>query len=79
MIGKAERDSKLLAIASELEWLSVAEELVDVPRLDWSAPPADVNRVVRAMWSVIELGTDLRPIRAEWLVPEWRSTDGEAA
>jgi DNA invertase Pin-like site-specific DNA recombinase len=73
LVDKAERDAKLLAIASELERIAATEELVDVPDLDWTAPTAEVNRVLRAMWSKIELGPDLRPVRAEWLVPEWRA------
>jgi hypothetical protein len=31
-----------------------------------------LNPVLSALWTRIDLGPDLRPVRAEWVVPEWR-------
>jgi DNA invertase Pin-like site-specific DNA recombinase len=47
--------------------------LETVPLLDWAWPAADVNSVLRAMWSYIRLDTAMRPVDAVWLVPEWRA------
>jgi DNA invertase Pin-like site-specific DNA recombinase len=45
----------------------------DIPAIDWTWPAEKVNTVLRAMWEYVDLGPDLRPVRAEWAVPEWRS------
>jgi DNA invertase Pin-like site-specific DNA recombinase len=73
IIDKAERDRRLAAIADELANLEAVTALVDVPEVDWSWEPAALNRVLRALFRRIELGPDLRPVRAEWTVPEWRA------
>lgn len=44
------------------------------PAVDWTWPAAELNAVLRALWDYVELGPDLRPVRAEWTVPEWRSS-----
>ncbi len=75
LIDKNERDRRLVAIVDELEQLQAVAGVVAVPAIDWSADPADLNRVLRALWHRIELGPDLRPVRAEWTVPEWRQPD----
>ena len=67
--AKRDHDADLSALAD----LPV---LVEVPDLDWSASPAKVNAVLRALWRWVELDERLRPTRAEWLVPEWRR-DGD--
>jgi DNA invertase Pin-like site-specific DNA recombinase len=73
LIDRVERDAKLLNIAKQLERLAAIENVVDVPRLDWAWPPAQVNLVLRAIWDHVDLDADLRPMRAEWTIPEWRS------
>jgi hypothetical protein len=42
------------------------------PTLDWSWTIESINEWLRAAFEYVELGDDLRPVRAEWLVPEWR-------
>ena len=44
-----------------------------IPPVDWSWDRPELNAVLRAMWSHIELDADLRPVRAIWRVPEWRA------
>lgn len=73
-IDKAERDRRLGAVADALARMERSAVVVDIPALDWSKPPEAVNAVLRALWERIELGPDLRPVRAEWIIPEWRST-----
>lgn len=72
-IDKADRDRRLEAVADELDQLTATARVLDVPALDWTWPPATVNGVLRALWSHVELDADLRPVRAAWTVPEWRS------
>jgi DNA invertase Pin-like site-specific DNA recombinase len=47
----------------------IALELV--PDLDWSWPAARVNEVLCAMWSYVVVDAEMRPVRAQWFVPEW--------
>jgi site-specific DNA recombinase len=72
-VDKGRRDSELDAIDAELDRLSAAVRVVDVPQLDWAWQPGAVNAVLRALWDHVELDPELRPVRAEWLVPEWRA------
>ena len=64
-------------IRAALDALDAREgiDITSVPdAVDWGMWPTDkVNAVLRSMWWYIELGHDLRPIRAEWRVPEWRA------
>ncbi len=57
---------------AELDSLADLPTFVEVPAaVDWSWAPELLNPVLRALWRRIELGPDLRPVRAEPLVPEW--------
>ncbi len=74
LIDKAERDGKLVKIGDELVNLDASERVMEVPpAIDWSWEPKAVNGVLRALWDHIELDPDMRPVRAEWRVPEWRA------
>jgi hypothetical protein len=46
-----------------------------VPAIDWSWSAERINAVLRAMWERVELDDRMRPVRAEWLVPEWRAPE----
>jgi hypothetical protein len=72
LIDKAERDRRLSAIADELDRLEAVAGVVEVPAIDWSWDPPTLNRVLRGVFRSIRLGTDLRPVDAEWRVPEFR-------
>jgi DNA invertase Pin-like site-specific DNA recombinase len=72
LIDRLTRDAKLEVIASEIEELEVAARVVAVPEIDWTWPAAKVNAVLRAMWVHVQLDDNMRPVSAEWLVPEWR-------
>lgn len=75
LIDKRERDAKIAAIVAELERLDATRAIVLVPEIDWAWPARDLNGVLRALWDHIELDEQMHPVRAEWLVPEWRARD----
>lgn len=57
-------------IDAALEKLADVEAVIDVPDIDWERwAPGDINRVLSALWSHVELGPDMRPVRAEWRLP----------
>lgn len=64
--------STIARIDAELDRLEVAELVVDVPAaIDWEGwDRGAVNAVLRALWEYVELDTDMRPVRAEWRLPE---------
>jgi hypothetical protein len=62
------------AIRAQLDTLGAADRMAEIPpAVDWTKPPEKVNAVLRALWQYVELGPDLRPIRAEWFDEDWRS------
>jgi DNA invertase Pin-like site-specific DNA recombinase len=73
LIDKSERDRKLEAIVTELERLDARTRLVAVPEIDWGWPPQTLNGVLRTILGAIDLDGRMKPIRANWLVPEWRA------
>lgn len=58
-------------IDAELDKLEAVEMIADVPQvIDWNGwSRGNVNAVLRALWEYVELGPDMRPVRAEWRVP----------
>lgn len=68
----AERDRRLEAVYGALARIDEASRLVSVPSLNWDGDVEDVNLVLSILFDYIELGHDLRPVRAEWAIPEWR-------
>ena len=72
LINRAARDAKVAAIEEEAEKIE-RRQIVGIvpPAIDWSWPVARVNAVLRALWEYVDLGVDLRPVRAERTIPEW--------
>jgi DNA invertase Pin-like site-specific DNA recombinase len=60
-------------IEAELEHLDDTEAVIEVPKIDWSWPPAALNTALRAVWEHVQLDANMQPTRAEWRVPEWRA------
>lgn len=71
-IDKSERDRRLRKLDDESDALTARTYIAQVPAVDWSWAPADINSVLRAMWEHIELDASMRPVEAVWRVPEWR-------
>jgi len=76
LLTKAERDAKLGLIDDAMMDLDAAAAVVVLPeRVDWGSPPGDINAFLRAVFEGIDLGRDMRPVRAVWRVPAWRNLD----
>ena len=73
MIDREQARVKVAEIEAELEALDERERIVAVPTIDWSWQPSDLNAVLRGVWEYVELDTTMKPVRAEWRVPEWRA------
>ena len=76
IVGKFDRgwlDQQLAEIDQELERLEARTTIVDIPAIDWERPPAVINDVLRSLWRYVQLDELLRPVSAEWTVPEWRA------
>lgn len=73
LIGREERAAKVAAIDGDLERLDQKSlvTMVVPPAIDWDriADVEAVNAFLRAIWDHVQLGPDLRPVRAEWGVP----------
>ena len=71
-MSKAERSKRLVAIEAERKKLITNERTGRTVRtfrnrpFDWSRDPGLVNADLRDLWEYIELGSDLRPVRAVW-------------
>ena len=75
LIDRGTRDAKVAEIAADIMLLEAADKVVRLPDpadIDWS-DPAGVNTVLRAFWEYVELGPDMKPVRALWRFPHWRA------
>ncbi|HEY8869279.1 MAG TPA: recombinase family protein [Candidatus Limnocylindrales bacterium] len=73
-LDPSEYAARMDAIAADRTALDDQERVATLPPgIDWTWSPASLNVALRALWHRIELGPDLRPVRAEWTVPEWRA------
>jgi DNA invertase Pin-like site-specific DNA recombinase len=69
-IPQSAGDARLDEIDAEISALADVEAVVDVPPIDWERTPPDaINAVLRALWESVELGPDMRPVRAAWRLP----------
>jgi hypothetical protein len=61
----------LEALAADADKAMVGAMLYRIPQvIDWAAwDAASINKVLRTYWLKVELGSDLRPVRAEWRLP----------
>ncbi|MDA8203115.1 MAG: recombinase family protein [Chloroflexi bacterium] len=75
LINQADRDRRLAGIAERQDALDNSRRVAEVPEVDWTWPAEEINAVLRALWGSIELDEHMRPVRAAWLVPEWRALE----
>lgn len=69
LMDEATMRAEKLDIDEALMRLDLAGRAVRVPTFEWDHEPRDLNLALRALWARVQLGPDLRPTRAEWLVP----------
>lgn len=70
VIDKSERDRRLALVDADLGAIVDVPATVAVPGgIDWSWPPESINAVLRTYWYTVELGPDMRPVRADWRLP----------
>jgi site-specific DNA recombinase len=74
-ITRERHAAEAAAVTAELDRLGDAEMVVAVPAIDWKWPAERINAVVRNVFAYVELDAQMQPVRAEWLVPEWRAED----
>jgi hypothetical protein len=78
--AKAQMQTRLAKIdgrLAEVEAEIVAQQVP--PTVDWDASPETINGLLRSIWSEIDLGDDLRPVRAEWKLPKAYIAEANAA
>lgn len=73
-ITREERESRLAAVYDALARLDERRIVVDLPEIDWTWPPKQLNAVVRALFEEVTLDpVTFQPVAFKWTVPEWRS------
>lgn len=51
---------------------------VRVPPFEWNHEPRDLNLALRALWEYVEMDDELRPVRAQWLLPDsWLAPEAQ--
>jgi DNA invertase Pin-like site-specific DNA recombinase len=61
----AAEDEALTAELADLDAQGAEREIVPI---DWTWDAADINAILREMWTSVQLDDDLLPVRAEWRV-----------
>jgi len=74
LIDRPSRDQRLQVVDQQLAKLDATGRRVAIPEIDWTWPIGELNVVLRSVIHHVELDEQMRPIRAEWLVPEWRAS-----
>lgn len=69
LMPESEMRTRKAEIDDQLMRLDLAGQAVRVPQFSWDHEPRDLNIALRALWDHVQLGPDLRPLRAEWNVP----------
>jgi DNA invertase Pin-like site-specific DNA recombinase len=78
-IDKAERERRLERVRDGLAALDERRMVQVVPSIDWSWPPRELNRVLRALFERIELDPEsFAPVAFVWRVPDWRADEAKA-
>jgi DNA invertase Pin-like site-specific DNA recombinase len=72
LIGELEYEATKAELDQELAVLEAAGRVFTPGPIDWDVDVAALNRQLRALWHYVQLGPDLRPLEADWTVPEWR-------
>jgi DNA invertase Pin-like site-specific DNA recombinase len=66
---EAEMLAEKAEVDAGLTRLDLQGRVVSVPAVAWDREAAEVNRTLRTLWGHVQLGADLRPLDADWLLP----------
>lgn len=78
-IDRDERERRLERVRDGLAALDSRRWVQAVPSIDWTWPPRELNRVLRALFERIELDPQtFAPVAFAWRVPEWRDATSPA-
>jgi len=68
----ADFTATMARLDAEQDRLGAAESVQDVPQaIKWDSWDREaINTVLRSLWHFVELGPDMRPVRAEWRLPD---------
>jgi DNA invertase Pin-like site-specific DNA recombinase len=73
-IDRGDRERRLAAVHEDLERIEARQVVLAVPDVDWTWEPRQLNAVLRALLTQIDLdGATFQPVGYHWTVPEWRS------
>ena len=71
-IDRAERERRLSAVYDARERLDAERVTIDVPTIDWTWPPREINGVLRTFFEGIELDrATFQPVRFGWRSAEY--------
>jgi hypothetical protein len=73
LLTREQAKTRADAIDAELATLEQSEPQPIPQGIAWDKPASTINEVLRSMWSSIEPGPDMLPVRAVWIRPEWRA------
>ena len=73
LLTREQAQARAAEIDAAIGKLGDRAEVIEVPAIQWDAPPDKVNAILRALWEYVQLGPDMRPTEAVWRVPEWRA------
>ena len=72
-IDRPEMERRLGRIDADVQTRAAEKALMAVPEIDWDWEPRTLNRVLRAMFTDIEVDAEtFMPARFGWIRPEWR-------
>lgn len=73
-VDREERERRLARVTEAAAALDDRRMMQNVPSVDWSWSPRDLNRVLGALFERIDLDPEtFRPTGFVWRVPEWRT------
>ena len=72
LLTREQAAAKSQEIDGEIAGLELDSKRIDIPEIDWSWSPRDLNEILTIIFDRIELDAEMRPVRAVWRRPEWR-------
>jgi hypothetical protein len=74
MIEMDDAERIVRGIKARLDELAAQTSPQAIPQaISWTAPVPELNAWLRAVWSAVQLGPDLLPVRFDWTRPDWRA------